>query len=74
MHPMVLTLGWFRYKKGTMLNITGTVYRKRQQLLSYFLALVPVLYTVGLWATFWNMNSSVWAEWAAQGSKEKKWI
>ena len=48
MHPMVLTLGWFRYKKGTMLNITGTVYRKRQQLLSYFLALVPVLYTVGL--------------------------
>ena len=40
MHPMVLTLGWFRYKQGTMLNITGTVYIKRQQALSYFLALV----------------------------------
>ena len=34
----------------------------------------PALYTVGLQATFWNMNSSVWAIWAAQGSKEKKWI
>ena len=32
----------------------------------------PVLYTVGLQATIWNMNSSVWAIWAAQGSKEKK--
>ena len=35
----------------------------------------PILYTVGPQATFWNMNSSVWAVWvvwAAQGSKEKK--
>jgi hypothetical protein len=32
----------------------------------------PVLYTVGLKTTFWNMNSFVWAVWAAQGSKEKK--
>ena len=32
------------------------------------------LYTVGLKATFWNMNSSFWAVWAALGSKEKKWI
>ena len=43
MHPMVLTLGWFRYKQGTMLNITGTVYIKRQQALSYPLALVQKL-------------------------------
>ena len=34
-------------------------------------ATAPVLYTVGLEATFWNMNSSVWAGWAAQGSKKK---
>jgi hypothetical protein len=27
----------------------------------------PVLYTVGLSATFWNTNSSVWAVWEAQG-------
>ena len=32
---------------------------------------VPVLYTVGLLATFWNTISSVWAVWAAQSSKEK---
>ena len=24
--------------------------------------------------TIWNMNSSVWAVWAAQGSQLKKWI
>ena len=24
------------------------------------------------WSTFWNMNSSVWTVWAAQGSIEKK--
>ena len=30
-----------------------------------------VLYTVGLKATFWNMNSSVWA---AQAVRKKKWI
>ena len=28
----------------------------------------PVLYTIGLKATFMNMNSSVLAVWAAQGS------
>ena len=47
---------------------------------SYFFCIIqiwamvdfPVLYTVGLWAKFWNMNSSVWIVWAAQGSKEKK--
>ena len=27
-----------------------------------------VLYTVGLYAISWNMNSSVWAIWAAQAS------
>ena len=32
----------------------------------------PVLYTVGQYATIWNMDSSIWAIWAAQGSKEKK--
>ena len=31
-----------------------------------------ILYTFGLYATFWNMNSSVRAIWAAQGSKAKK--
>jgi len=31
---------------------------------------VPVLYTIGLWATFWNINSSVWVAWAAQGNKD----
>jgi hypothetical protein len=35
-------------------------------------ARTPVLQTVGLYVTFWNMNSSVWAIWAALGSKEKK--
>ena len=28
----------------------------------------PILYTVGLKATCWNMNSSVCAVWAAQAS------
>ena len=28
-------------------------------------------YTVGLQATFWNMNSSVWAIWAAQAVRKK---
>ena len=31
-----------------------------------------VVCTFGLYATFWNMNSSVRAIWAAQGSKAKK--
>ena len=31
-----------------------------------------ILYTFGLYATFWNMNSSVRAIWAAQDSKAKK--
>ena len=32
-----------------------------------------VLYTVGPYAIFWNMNISVWAIWAAQASnKEEK--
>ena len=34
----------------------------------------PVLYTVGQQATFWNMNSSVWAIWAVLAVREKKWI
>ena len=39
-----------------------------------FHALKPqfYIYVVGLKAIFWNMNSSVWAIWAAQGSKVKK--
>ena len=37
----------------------------------YRTILTPVLYTVGLQATFWNMNSSVWA---AQAVRGKKWI
>ena len=32
---------------------------------------IPVLHTVTLKATIWNMNSSLWAIWAAQGSEEK---
>ena len=38
------------------------------------IAVIPVLYTVVLYATFWNMNSSVWAVWAAQAIRGKKWI
>ena len=34
----------------------------------------PVLYAVGLQATFWNMNSSVWAILAVLAVREKKWI
>ena len=30
---------------------------------------IPVLYTVGI--PFWNMNSSVWTVWVAQGSQGK---
>ena len=41
---------------------------------SYYRATIPVLYTVDLEATFWNMNFSVWAVWAAQAVSEKKWI
>ena len=39
-----------------------------------FHALKPqfYIYVVGLKAIFWNMNSSVWAIWAAQGSKVKQ--
>ena len=37
-------------------------------------AAASVLYTVGLQATFWNMNSSVWAIWAMLAVREKKWI
>ena len=35
-----------------------------------------VLYTVGLYAIFWKMNSSVWVIWAAQASNkdEKNWV
>ena len=31
----------------------------------------PVLDTVVLYATFWSMNSSVWAVWAAQAARKK---
>ena len=31
---------------------------------------VPVLYTVGLSAIFWNRNPFFWAVWAARSSKE----
>jgi hypothetical protein len=30
-----------------------------------------VLYTVGLKATFWNMNSTVWVVWGAQSIKKQ---
>ena len=35
---------------------------------------LPDLCTVDLVAAFWNMNSSVWAIWAAQAVRKKKWI
>ena len=31
-----------------------------------------VLYTVGPYAIFWNMNFSVWAIWAAQASNKQE--
>ena len=34
----------------------------------------PVLYAVGLKATFWNMNFSVWAVWAVRAVRKNKWI
>ena len=34
----------------------------------------PVLYPVGQKATFWNMNSSVWAVWAVGAVRKKEWI
>ena len=34
------------------------------------MVLAPVLDTVGLKATFWIMNSSVWAVWTAEGNKD----
>ena len=40
----------------------------------HIFVMIPVLYTVGLQATFWNMNSSVWAVWAAMAVRKKKWI
>ena len=33
-----------------------------------------ILYTFGLYATFWNMNSSVRAIWAAQENKAKNGV
>ena len=34
--------------------------------------LAPVLYTVGLKATFCNINRSAWTIWAAQAVRKKK--
>ena len=36
----------------------------------HYLIFTPVLYTVGLKATFWNMNCSVWAVLAAYGENK----
>ena len=41
---------------------------------SFRVVVGPVLYTIGLLATFWNMNSSAWAIWAAQAVRKKEWI
>ena len=37
----------------------------------YYWGIDPVLYTVGLQATFCNMNSSVWAIWAVLAVRKK---
>ena len=64
------------------LNTTANLglFVKQQAGHSYFeywcaaqsLEYIPVLYTVGLQATFWSMNSSAWAVWAAQAVRKKK--
>ena len=37
----------------------------------FYIIKYPVLYTVGQQATFWNMNSSIWAVWAVRAVREK---
>ena len=66
---------WFRIEE-IKLNMSTSQYFKttlKYNLTCIFLSLrAPVLHTVGLLATFWNMNSSVWAIWAVLPVRGKK--